>query len=139
MSTAEFIFGRHGISFERTVTDGQGSELMYRTFLGLLNNGDILLPDDEELLAQLRRLEERTSDGNRFRVAGRRNSKDDLAVATVLSVSMTAAHMNASAPIVEAILSRAVMPIPEISTRIDSSRQGIALQVLVSEINRTCA
>ena len=37
MSTAEYIFGRYGVSFVRTVTDGQGSEVMYRTFLGALN------------------------------------------------------------------------------------------------------
>ena len=96
MSTAEYILGRYGVSFVRTVTDGAGSEIMYRTFLGALNNGDIVLPENEELLSQLRRLEERTGDGNRFRVAGRRNSKDDLAVATVLSASMAVENLGVS-------------------------------------------
>jgi hypothetical protein len=90
MSTAEHILGRFGIRFERVITDGRGSEPMYRCFLGLLNNSDIALLDHPELLAQLRRLEEHTGDGGRFRVAGRRNSKDDLAVSAVLAVSMAA-------------------------------------------------
>jgi hypothetical protein len=96
MSTAEYILGRYGVSFVRTVTDGAGSEQMYRTFLGALNNGDIVLPENEELLGQLRRLEERTGDGNRFRVAGRRNAKDDLAVAAVLSTSMAVENLGVS-------------------------------------------
>lgn len=90
MSAAENILGKYGVKFERTITDGQGSEVMYRTFLGLLNNGDVALLDHEELLTQLRRLEEHTRDGGRFRVAGRRGSKDDLAVSAVLAVSMCA-------------------------------------------------
>jgi hypothetical protein len=89
MSTAEHILGRFGVYFERVITDGQGSERMYRTFLAVLNNGDVALLDDAELLTQLRRLEERTGDGGRFRVSGRRG-KDDLAVASVLAVSMGA-------------------------------------------------
>jgi hypothetical protein len=103
MSTAEYILGRYGVSFVRTVTDGQGSEVMYRTFLGALNNGDIVLPENEELLSQLRRLEERTGDGGRFRVAGRRNSKDDLAVATVLSASMAVENLEVYEPWCEAL------------------------------------
>jgi hypothetical protein len=103
MSTAEYILGRYGVSFVRTVTDGQGSEVMYRTFLGALNNGDIVLPENEELLSQLRHLEERTGDGNRFRVAGRRNSKDDLAVATVLSASMAVENLEVVEPWVETL------------------------------------
>lgn len=88
MSTAEHILGEYGVKFERTITDGTGSEPMYRSFLAGLHDGAVLLPQNEELLTQLRRLEEKTSDGNRFRVVGRKNSKDDLAVASVLAVSM---------------------------------------------------
>lgn len=101
MSTAEHILGCNGIAFVRAVTDGQGSEVMYRTFLGALSNGDIVLPENEELLARLRRLEERTGDGNRFRVAGRRNARDDLAVATVLSASMAVENLASPEPWLE--------------------------------------
>ena len=96
MSTAEHILGQFGIGFERVITDGAGSEQMYRTFLATLNNGDVLLPEHDELLTQLRRLEEKTTDGNRFRVAGRRNSKDDLAVSAVLSIATAAERLMAS-------------------------------------------
>jgi hypothetical protein len=103
MSTAEHILGRFGIRLERTVTEGQGSEIMYRTSLGCFNNGDIVFPQHEELLTQLRWLSETTSDGNRFKVSERRNSKDDLAVSCVLSIAMAAEPLEKREPIAEAI------------------------------------
>jgi len=103
MSVCESTFARFGVRFERVITAGAGSESAYRAFLALLNDGKLVLPDDENLLSQLRRLEERTGDGNRFLVQGRRNSKDDVAVATVTAVALAAEHLNARAPVIESI------------------------------------
>ncbi|GEM_PF-5385384 len=90
MSVAEQVLGQYNVAFERVISAGAGSEQGFRTFLSLLNDGALTLPDDEALLTQLRRLEEKVGDGNRFLVEGRRGSKDDLAVACVLSVAMAA-------------------------------------------------
>jgi hypothetical protein len=103
MSTAEFILGKYNVDFKRTVTAGAASEPLFRTFLGLVNSGEVALLDQPELLTQIRRLEERVLDGNRFLVAGRRNSKDDLAVACVLSVAIAAEGLQMYEPQLQVI------------------------------------
>ncbi len=103
MSACESIFMRYGVGFSRVVTAGAGSESAYRTFLALLNDGRLVLPDDETLLAQLRRLEERTGDGNRFLVQGRRSSHDDVAVAAVTVVALAAENLEIYEPWCEAL------------------------------------
>lgn len=103
MSACESIFGRYGVNFKRVITAGAGSEGQYRTFLALLNDGRLVLPDDETLLSQLRRLEEKTSDGNRFLVQGRRNSRDDIAVACVTVVALAAENLEVCEPMFESL------------------------------------
>jgi hypothetical protein len=96
MSVAEQVLAAHGVSFTRVVTAGQGSEAAYRTFAALLNEDRIVLPDDPELLQQLRRLEQKAQDGNRFLVEGRRGAHDDVAVACVVAVAYAAEDLEAS-------------------------------------------
>jgi hypothetical protein len=103
MSACESIFLRYGVGFQRVVTAGNGSEGAFRTFLALLNDGRLVLPDDETLLSQLRRLEERTSDGNRFLVEGRRSSHDDVAVAAVTAVALAAENLENAEPWIECL------------------------------------
>jgi hypothetical protein len=103
MSACESIFLRYGVGFSRVITAGAGSESAYRTFLALLNDGRLVLPEDETLLSQLRRLEEKTSDGNRFLVQGRRNSRDDVAVACVTAVALAAEDIEVCEPIMECV------------------------------------
>lgn len=90
MSAAEGVLSPFGIRFERVVSAGAGSEQAYRTFSALLNEDRLVLPNNPELLSQLKKLEERVTDGNRFLVQGRRSSKDDAAVAAIVSVAMAA-------------------------------------------------
>src|SRR2546427_6995759 len=68
MSVAEQVLGTYGVAFQRVITAGAGSEQAYRSFNALLNEDRIVLPDNPELIQQLRRLEAKTTDGNRFLV-----------------------------------------------------------------------
>jgi len=96
MSVAEQVLATHGVGFTRVVTAGAGSEQAYRSFAALLNEDRLVLPDDAELITQLRRLEQKTQDGNRFLVEGRRGAKDDVAVACVQAVAYAAEDLEAS-------------------------------------------
>jgi hypothetical protein len=101
MSACESIFMRYGVGFKRVITAGAGSESAYRTFLALLNDERLVLPDDEVLLGQLRRLEEKIGDGNRFLVQGRRGAKDDVAVAAVTAVARAAENLEVYTPMTQ--------------------------------------
>lgn len=104
MSVAEQVLGTYGVSFTRVVTAGAGSEQAYRSFAALLNESRVVLPDDPELVRQLRRLEQKDTDGNRFLVEGGRGARDDLAVACVQAVAYAAEDLEASAePMMEAL------------------------------------
>jgi hypothetical protein len=96
MSVAEQVLRTHGVSFERVVTAGAGSEQAYRSFNALLNEDRLVLPDNPELVKQLRRLEQKTVDGNRFLVEGGRGAHDDAAVACVQAVAYAAEDLEAS-------------------------------------------
>jgi hypothetical protein len=96
MSVAEQVLATHGVSFTRVITAGAGSEQAYRSFNALLNEDRLVLPDDPELIQQLRRLEQKTQDGNRFLVEGRRGAHDDIAVACVQAVAYAAEDLEAS-------------------------------------------
>jgi len=61
-----------------------------------LNDDRLVLPDNQELIQQLRRLEQKTTDGNRFLVEGGRGAHDDLAVACVQAVAYAAEDLEAS-------------------------------------------
>jgi hypothetical protein len=97
MSVAEQVLRSHGVGFTRVVTAGAGSEQAYRSFNALLNEDRLALPDNPELIQQLRRLEQKSTDGNRFLVEGRRRSHDDIAVAAVQAVAYAAEDLEASA------------------------------------------
>ena len=96
MSVAEQVLGTYGVSFTRVVTAGAGSEQAYRSFAALLNESRVVLPDDPELVRQLRRLEQKDQDGNRFLVEGGRGARDDLAVACVQAVAYAAEDLEPS-------------------------------------------
>lgn len=104
MSVCDSLFSSRGINFERVITEGQGSEQAYRTFLALLNSGQLVLPDESVVIGQMRKLEEKTGDGNRFLVRGRRGARDDVAVAAVTAVALAAEGLNVgNAPTMTAI------------------------------------
>ena len=96
MSVAEQVLRAHGVGFERVVTAGAGSECAYKTFSALLNDDRLVLPDNPELVQQLRKLEAKATDGNRFLVEGGRGARDDVAVACVQAVAYAAEDLEAS-------------------------------------------
>jgi hypothetical protein len=88
MSAAEGVLAPFNVQFKRVISAGAGSEAAYRSFSALLNENRLILPDNSELLSQLKKLEERLTDGSRFLVQARRSGKDDAAVSCVLAVAM---------------------------------------------------
>jgi hypothetical protein len=98
MSVAENVMARYSVSFSRVISAGAGSEQTFRTFAALMNDDSIRLVENPTVIEQARRLEAKTTDGNRFLVEGRRGSRDDVIVSVVLSAAMCADNLNAIAP-----------------------------------------
>ena len=78
-------FAKQGLDFQQVSTYGTRAADIYRSVRQLFVARKVELPDDEELIAQLKKLEEVLSEGGRS-VVQARSGHDDLAVAACLAI-----------------------------------------------------
>jgi len=76
---------KEGFQFEQTTTFGTKAREKFHLLRQKLVSGDLILPDDPELIHQLKALEEILADAGRSTVEAR-TGKDDKAVVTALAV-----------------------------------------------------
>jgi phage FluMu gp28-like protein len=79
------MFQKKGMKFEQVVTYGTRAQELYRSVRQLFVSGDVILPDNPELISQLKKLEEFLVEGGRSLVEAK-TGHDDLAVASCLAL-----------------------------------------------------
>ena len=96
------MFEKKGIRFEQCSTFGTRAQELYRIVRQQFISGNVQLPDNPELISQLKKLEEQLAEGGKT-VVQASSGHDDLAVAACLAIYQAVLLPSGCAPTVTAI------------------------------------